>query len=177
MTPWSRRSQQGLASWMHRTPPSLRFCGSTTASFVRPHARAPRSPHHRSAGRSLPGSKDSRRRRRTISSYAFSATARTPLPSCATGSSPIIASSRAPPREARSAERFGTWSRDVDALEGLEIIVAKRATNKKRNAVPNDLTRLEAMAEEATVDAYGESEQICGWACMFEDHVGVPFET
>jgi hypothetical protein len=65
------------------------------------------------------------------------------------------------PREHRSAERFGTWSRDVDALEGLEIIVAKRATNKKRNAVPNDLTRLEAMAEEATVDAYGESEQIC----------------
>jgi hypothetical protein len=62
-------------------------------------------------------------------------------------------------------------------LEGLEIIVAKRATNKKRNAVPNDVTRLEAMAEEATVDAYGESEQIGGWACMFKDHVAIPFET
>ena len=62
-------------------------------------------------------------------------------------------------------------------LEGLEIIVAKRATNKKRNAVANDVARLEAMAEEATVDAYDESEQICGWACRFEDHVAVPFET
>jgi len=65
----------------------------------------------------------------------------------------------------------------VNVLEGLEIIVAKRATNQKRNAVPNDDARLEAMAEEATVDAYGESEQISGWACMFEDHVAVPFET
>jgi hypothetical protein len=55
--------------------------------------------------------------------------------------------------------------------------VVKRATNKKRNTVLNDVARLEAMAEEATVDAYGESEQICGWACMFADHVAVPFET
>ena len=62
-------------------------------------------------------------------------------------------------------------------LEQLEIIVAKRATNKKRNAVPIDVARFEAMAEEATVDAYGESEQICGWACMFEDHIAIPFET
>jgi len=110
-------------------------------------------------------------------SCAFSPTARTLLPSCAAGSPPSTARNRAAPREARGAERFGTWSRDVDVLEGLEIIVANRATNKKRNAVPNDLTRLEAMAEEATIDAYGESEQICGWACMFEDHVAVPFET
>ena len=55
--------------------------------------------------------------------------------------------------------------------------MTKRATSKKSNAVPNDVTRLEAIADEATVDAYGESEQICGWACMFEDHVTVPFET
>jgi hypothetical protein len=33
------------------------------------------------------------------------------------------------------------------------------------------------MAEEATVDAYGEAEQIGGWACMFADHVAIPFET
>jgi hypothetical protein len=55
--------------------------------------------------------------------------------------------------------------------------VAKRATNKKRNAVLNNVKRLEAMAEEATVDAYGESEQACGWTCMFEDHVAIPFGT
>jgi len=33
------------------------------------------------------------------------------------------------------------------------------------------------MAEQATVDAYGESEQICGWACMFDEHIAIPFET
>lgn len=62
-------------------------------------------------------------------------------------------------------------------LEGRESIVAKTATHKKRKAVPIDVTRLDAMAEEATVDAYGESEQICGWACMLEEQVAVPFET
>ena len=40
-----------------------------------------------------------------------------------------------------------------------------------------DVERLEAMAEEATVDAYNESEQICGWACTLETHVALPFET
>ena len=53
--------------------------------------------------------------------------------------------------------------------------MAKTATHKKRKTVPIDVTRLEAMAEEATVDAYGESEQICGWVCMLEEHVAVPF--
>ena len=55
--------------------------------------------------------------------------------------------------------------------------VAKRATITKRNAASLDVKRLEAMAEVATVDAYGESEQICGWACMFDNRVAVPFET
>ena len=55
--------------------------------------------------------------------------------------------------------------------------MAKRATSAKRNTPQLDLKRLEAMAEEATVDAYGESEKICGWACMFDNHVAVPFET
>jgi len=55
--------------------------------------------------------------------------------------------------------------------------MAKRPAYSMRSAVSIDVARFEAMAEEATVDAYGESEQICGWACMFEDHVTVPFET
>ena len=33
------------------------------------------------------------------------------------------------------------------------------------------------MIEEATVDAYGESEQIGGFYTMIEDHLAVPFET
>jgi hypothetical protein len=33
------------------------------------------------------------------------------------------------------------------------------------------------MIEEATVDAYGEEEQATGWFTMFEEYLGLPFET
>ena len=36
---------------------------------------------------------------------------------------------------------------------------------------------LEAMAEEATIDAYGEDEQTGGFAVMLEDNLGFPFTT
>ncbi len=37
--------------------------------------------------------------------------------------------------------------------------------------------RLAAMIEEATVDAYDESEQATGWFTMFENYLELPFET
>jgi hypothetical protein len=33
------------------------------------------------------------------------------------------------------------------------------------------------MVEEATVDAHDEAEQATGWYTMFEEHLGLPFET
>ena len=33
------------------------------------------------------------------------------------------------------------------------------------------------MIEEATVDAYGDSEQAVGWHCVLEDNVELPFDT
>jgi len=33
------------------------------------------------------------------------------------------------------------------------------------------------MIEEATVDAYDDSEQATGWFTMFEEHLALPFET
>ena len=36
---------------------------------------------------------------------------------------------------------------------------------------------LSAMIEEATVDAYDESEQTTGWFTMLEEHLELPFET
>jgi hypothetical protein len=33
------------------------------------------------------------------------------------------------------------------------------------------------MIEEATVDAYDESEQAVGWFTMFESHLTLPFDT
>lgn len=44
---------------------------------------------------------------------------------------------------------------------------------------PNRLSkaRLDEMIEEATVDAYGESERATGWFTMFEERLKLPFET
>jgi hypothetical protein len=36
---------------------------------------------------------------------------------------------------------------------------------------------LDALVDEATVDAYGEDEQLGGFAVMIEDNLAVPFET
>ncbi len=37
--------------------------------------------------------------------------------------------------------------------------------------------RLAEMIEEATVDAYGESEQVTGWFTVIDEKLAVPFET
>lgn len=36
---------------------------------------------------------------------------------------------------------------------------------------------LDALVEEATVDAYGDEEQLAGFAVMIEDNLVLPFET
>ena len=36
--------------------------------------------------------------------------------------------------------------------------------------------RLVAMIEQATVDCYNESEQLCGWFTMIEENLAVPFQ-
>lgn len=33
------------------------------------------------------------------------------------------------------------------------------------------------MIEQATVDAYGESEQVTGWSSIIDEHLATPFET
>jgi hypothetical protein len=54
-----------------------------------------------------------------------------------------------------------------------------RSTKGRRPRTPIRLSkvRLAEMIEEATVDAYGESEQATGWFTMFEQHFQLPFET
>lgn len=54
----------------------------------------------------------------------------------------------------------------------------KEPAKKSRNTAGRiSKTRLAAMIEEATVDAYGESEQTSGWYTMLEEHLALPFET
>lgn len=52
---------------------------------------------------------------------------------------------------------------------------ATRAPQPGRKRPTN--AQLEALVEEAIVDAYGESEQATGWYTMIEDHLELPFTT
>jgi hypothetical protein len=55
-----------------------------------------------------------------------------------------------------------------------------RKAVKKRSARRHaaiDRARLNEMIEEATVDAYGESEQVTGFYTLIDEHLMVPFET
>ena len=54
----------------------------------------------------------------------------------------------------------------------------KEPAKKSRNRAGRiSKARLAAMIEEATVDAYGESEQTTGWYTMLEEHLALPFDT
>lgn len=48
---------------------------------------------------------------------------------------------------------------------------------KSRAVLRLSKARLAEMTEEATVDAYGESEQTTGWFTMIDQNLAVPFET
>ena len=48
---------------------------------------------------------------------------------------------------------------------------------EQQNGEPDQQARLAVMIEEATVDAYGDSEQITGWYTMLEEHLALPIET
>jgi uncharacterized Zn finger protein len=54
-----------------------------------------------------------------------------------------------------------------------------RVPVKKRRNTPGRISkgRLTAMIEEATIDAFGESEQTTGWYTMLEEHLALPFDT
>ena len=52
------------------------------------------------------------------------------------------------------------------------------ATGRKKRQPPRlTNTKLAEMIEQATVDAYGDAEQITGWFTMIEESLAVPFET
>jgi len=49
--------------------------------------------------------------------------------------------------------------------------------NKKPGATKMSEAELDALIEEATVDAYDESEQTVGFHTMLEEHLEMPFNT
>lgn len=53
----------------------------------------------------------------------------------------------------------------------------KRIRSTKTAKSRLSTAQLAEMIEEATVDAYDESEQAMGWFTMFENHLELPFDT
>ena len=50
-------------------------------------------------------------------------------------------------------------------------------TSRRRKIKRHRRTRLDRLIEEATVDCYGESEQLISLYTMIEDNLALPFET
>jgi uncharacterized Zn finger protein len=75
-------------------------------------------------------------------------------------------------RNAPTAGKTGAAKAGVAQQETMAKVPAKKSSN-----TPSRISkaRLATMIEEATVDAYGESEQTAGWYTMFEEHLALPF--
>ncbi|HLY95050.1 MAG TPA: calcium-binding protein [Gaiellaceae bacterium] len=58
----------------------------------------------------------------------------------------------------------------------MKVIKGKKTRGRKKGSDISG-TRLAEMIEEATVDAYSESEQATGWFTMFESYLELPFVT
>jgi hypothetical protein len=61
---------------------------------------------------------------------------------------------------------------------GAVLTTGNPKKKAKAHKAPSGITeaRLAEMIEEATVDAYGESDQVTGWFTMFENDLELPFE-
>ena len=90
-------------------------------------------------------------------------------------------------REAKRPSDFGEPGDDLvveydeEVLRSLKerddfVMSAEKRKSRQRFA-PLTKARLAEMIEQATVDAYGESEQVTGWFTMIEENLAVPFET
>lgn len=52
-----------------------------------------------------------------------------------------------------------------------------RTPKKRTNPLSLSKRQLDALVEEAIIDAYGQSEQLTGFLCMLQEHLAVPFMT
>jgi hypothetical protein len=57
----------------------------------------------------------------------------------------------------------------------MKTLQTKKSACAKKSSLAD--STFSEMVEQATVDAYGESEQTSGWFAMFENHLELPFET
>jgi hypothetical protein len=58
---------------------------------------------------------------------------------------------------------------------GVHVDIRKLKRKPEANLLSLSKTRLEALIEEAVVDAYGDEEQTGGFFTMIEEHLALPF--
>jgi Calcium binding len=56
-------------------------------------------------------------------------------------------------------------------------VMRRGASNEKPRAAKVSEAKLDVLIEEATVDAYDESEQMMGFHTMLDEHLDMPFKT
>ena len=77
--------------------------------------------------------------------------------------------------EPQAAER--RRSSETPAMHRFRTPLRRTATRKRpTRAWPPSPTRLDALVEEATVDAYGDAEQATAFLTMLEEHLALPCE-
>jgi hypothetical protein len=62
-------------------------------------------------------------------------------------------------------------------MDKLKISTRLTTRNKKLRATKMSEAELDVLIEEATVDAYDESEQIVGFLTMLQERLEMPFRT
>ena len=86
--------------------------------------------------------------------------------------------SRTKPRSSTTRTRWPNATATTTLLE-RDVYMPLRNPARKTSNTPSPISkaRLAAMIEEATIDAYGDSEQTTGWYTMLDEHLALPFET
>jgi uncharacterized Zn finger protein len=86
----------------------------------------------------------------------------------------VVTTAAGATRKSTTAGKTGAAKAAVAQKAAMTKVSAKKSRN-----TPSRISkgRLAAMIEEATVDAYGESELTTGWYTMLEEHLALPFDT
>jgi len=104
-------------------------------------------------------------------------------PAAARHASTAAGITKAPAKVATTAAEATRKATTAAKTAAVKAAVAQKPAAKvpvkKRRNTPSRISksRLTAMIEEATIDAYGEAEQITGWYTMLEEHLALPFDT
>ena len=72
-------------------------------------------------------------------------------------------------------EKITEYDAEARHARGVHVDIRKLKRKPEANLLSLSKARLEALIEEAVVDAYGDEEQTGGFFTMIEEHLALPF--